>query len=295
MNNYSVECFGFRCNLSVKDITLYNADFPDTSESRNKMFNDFFYVLKEKIILETNYLKRKYILIYKEDLNSIVHCQIARKSEVVINKFNNGNITEKKEENFPYVNVFFDLVGQKIIIEVNTNVFDNVDTCRKVIGNIMTNYFKDFDIIVDIHPITEESDFRKCFDEGKISKVTFELNVPNWGNAASAAKELADDSKNMGAEKVVYTISNKSGNIVYNEGMESFVKYVSDGAGVWKLIGKDKNGNKFNVQSEEKKKKLAIDATRERINEELDEVKVLIIKDAFNKIETIERLKINYE
>lgn len=159
----------------------------------------------------------------------------------------------------------------------------------------MGNYFKKIDIVVDIHPITETNDFKKCFDIGRIHKISFNLNIPNWGNASSAAKELAEDSKKMGADKIIYTLTNKDGNIIYNDGMESFVSYISDGAGTWTLKGKDENGNTFSVTSEEKKKKLSIDSTRDRINQKLDEVELLILKDAFNKIETIERLKIDYE
>lgn len=293
--NSSVECYGFRCNLAIKDITLYNIDLPDTIEGRNQMFNEFFVTLKNKRILESSYDKRKYILIYKEKLKDIIHCQIARKREVSINKFNEGIITEQREEDYPYVNIFIDLIGQKIIIEANSYVFENVDTCKKVLENIMGNYFKKHDIIVEIHPITEKKDFKKYFDMGKkVYKISFELNVPNWGNAASAAKELAEDSKNMGAEKIVYSLSNNDGNIIYNVGMESFVRYISDGAGIWKLKCRDSEGKKYYVKSEEKKKKLAIDATRDRINAELDETELLILKDVFNKIETIESLKMDY-
>lgn len=293
--NSNIECYGFRCNLSIKDITLYNINLSDTIESRNKMFNDFFKKLETEKILESTYNKRKYILIYKEVLKDIIHCQIARKREISINEFNDGIIIEKKEEDYPYVNIFVDLLGQKIIIEVNSYVFDNVDTCKKVLENIMGNYFKKHDVTIEIHPITEKNEFKNFFEQGKVSYISFELNVPNWGNAASAAKELAEDSKKMGAEKIVYSLTNKDGNIIYNDLMESFVKYISDGAGIWKIKGKDKEGKSFSVKSEEKKKKLRINSTRDMINKELNETELLILKDAFNKIETIERLKMDYE
>ncbi len=294
MNN-NVECYGFRCNLAIKDITLYNVNLPDTKESRNQLFKNFFTNLKEKKILETSYQKRKYLLIYKEEADDIIHCQIAREREISINEFNNGDIIEKKKDDYPYVNIFFDLLGQKIIIEINTYVFENVDTCKKVIKNIMGNYFKKNDIIIDIYPITEKNDFNSCFENGKVNHVSFEMSVPNWGNAASAAKELAEDSKKMGAEKIVYTLTNKDGNIIYNEDMKTFVEYISDGAGVWKIKGTDENGNKYSVQSEEKKKKIPMNTSKDRINKKLDEAQILIIKEAFNKIETIEGLKMNYE
>lgn len=294
--NSSVECYGFRCNLAVKDISIYNVDLPDSKESRNKMFVDFFSHLQEKRILETTYNKRKYIIIYKEELRDIIHCQIARKREVSINQFDNGVIIEKKEEDFPYVNIFIDLIGQKIIIEVNSSVFDNVDTCKKVLENIMRNYFRNLDVIVEIHPIIEKKQFRTCFEDCKIEKISFEMNVPNWGNASSAAKELAEDSKNMGAEKIQYSLFNKEGNIIYKEDeMDSFVRYISDGAGSWQVNGKDKYGSKFSVKSENQKKKLIMNMSRDRINSELDEIESAIIKDTFNKIETIERLKMKYE
>lgn len=294
MNN-GVECYGFRCNLAIRDITLYNIDFPDTVESRNKKFIEFFSNLKIKRVLETSYKKRKYLLIFKEELDNIVHCQIARKREISINEFNDGNIVERVEDDYPYVNIFCDLIGQKILIEVNTSVFENVDTSKKVIENVMSNYYKKMDMVLEIHPITEEHDFKKCFDDGKVYKISFELNIPNWGNAASAAKELAEDSKEMGADKLIYSLNNKNGNIVYNEGMDSFVRYVSEGSGIWKISGRDSSGEKFTVQSEMKKKKLVLESDRDRINGELDEIELTIIKDAFNKIETLERLKMNYE
>lgn len=295
MNN-GVECYGFRCNLAVKDITIYNVNLPDTQESRNKLFNNFFSYLKDKKMLETSYNKRKYIIIYKEEVKNIFHCQVARKREVSINQFDNGDIIERKEEDYPYVNIFVDLVGQKIIIEVNSAVFDNVDTCKKVLQNVMRNYFKSIDVMVEIHPITEKRDFKNCFSGGKIKKVYFEMNIPNWGNAASAAKELAEDSKNMGAEKIIFSLLNKEGNIIYREEeMESFVQYVADGAGSWKVDGIDDSGDKFSVKSEEQKKKMMINITRDEINEKIDEILLLRLAEIFNMMEKNEGLKIDYD
>lgn len=288
-----VDFIGYRGNITVEDISMYNTEYADSSTMRNKLFRNFFEELENKGSLETTYTKRKYILIFKENVNDIVHCQIARKREVSINKLNGNEINETIEEDYPYVNFFVDLPSQKILIEINSSVFDNNETGKKIIENVMKAYFNKHDVLIDINPITEEYDFWQMIKENeKVYKITFELNAPNWGNSANAAKEFAEDTKRLGADKTLLTISNKDGNLYADEEViGSFIKYIAEGAGTWQATLKTDAKGKSTIKSGQKTKKLSLEISRDDLNDKIDELELQILKNTFNKIEAVESLR----
>lgn len=288
-----INFFGFRCNIAVEDITIYNSEFADSAENRNDLFVSFFKELKEKGTMETTYVKRKYIVIFKDESDGVFHCQIARKREVSLNKLNGQEIKETKEEDFPYVNIFVELKSQKILIEVNSSVFDNVDTSKKIIENIMKSYFKYKDVIIEINPITEECEFWNLIEENsKVYKITFDLNVPNWGNTENVAKEFVEDTKKLGADKTQLVMINNDGNIKPDRKVVgSFIKYISEGAGSWNVKVAGDDNIKYSVKSGERKKKISIEISKENLNNILDKIELELIKDTFNSIEAVESLR----
>lgn len=99
--------------------------------------------------LESKYQSRTYYLIFKNKYDDILHCQLARRKQFSKRELKDNNIIELDDNDYPYVNIFIELKSQKFLIESNTQVFENYNTCSKVIENIINNNLKDKDIRIE--------------------------------------------------------------------------------------------------------------------------------------------------
>ena len=84
-------------------------------------------------MFESKYQKRIYYLIFKNKYNDILHCQLARKKQINRRELIEKDIIDTEDEDYPYVNIFVELESQKFLIESNTQVFDNYNTCSNVL------------------------------------------------------------------------------------------------------------------------------------------------------------------
>lgn len=290
----TVEFYGFRGNIIFPDqVTLFSLGFENNSKDKNQVFTNFFEDLKQKGRVDSEYQKRRYYMIFINQYDSIIHCQLAR--ERVFDKYEmtQEKIIGTKDQDYPFINVFVELKTQKFLIESKTVIFENYNTCSDVIQNIMNKYFKKVDASIDINQIVEEREFWGFFeDDNEVKTLNFNLTVPNLFDASNDATNFLNDARdNVGASNVSLNFSNSEGKLKPNRnGIESFVKYTSAGGGTWSLNYKDKNGEKRSVSSKQKSKKICIKFFKEEINN-LDTDKVEIIKCEMQKIETIEKFK----
>lgn len=290
----TVEFYGFRGNIIFPDqVTLFSLGFENNSKDKNQVFTNFFEDLKQKGRVDSEYQKRRYYMIFINQYDSIIHCQLAR--ERVFDKYEmtQEKIIGTKDQDYPFINVFVELKTQKFLIEAKTVIFENYNTCSDVIQNIMNKYLKKVDASIDINQIVEEREFWGFFeDDNEVKTLNFNLTVPNLFDASNDATNFLNDARdNVGASNVSLNFSNSEGKLKPNRnGIESFVKYTSAGGGTWSLNYKDKNGEKRSVSSKQKSKKICIKFFKEEINN-LDADKVEIIKCEMQKIETIEKFK----
>ena len=290
----TVEFYGFRGNIIFPDqVTLFSFGFENNSKDKNQVFTNFFEDLKQKGRVDSEYQKRRYYMIFINQYDSIIHCQLAR--ERVFDKYEmtQEKIIGTKDQDYPFINVFVELKTQKFLIEAKTVIFENYNTCSDVIQNIMNKYFKKVDASIDINQIVEEREFWGFFeDDNEVKTLNFNLTVPNLFDASNDAANFLNDARdNVGASNVSLNFSNSEGKLKPNRnGIESFVKYTSAGGGTWSLNYKDKNGEKRSVSSKQKSKKICIKFFKDEINN-LDADKVEIIKYEMQKIETIEKFK----
>lgn len=290
----TMEFYGFRGNMIFPDqVTLFSLGFENNSRDKNQVFKNFFENLKNSGKVDSEYQKRRYYLIFINQYDSIVHCQLAR--ERIFDKYEmtTEKIIGTKDQDYPFINVFVELKTQKFLIEAKTAIFDNYNTCSNVIENIMNKYLKDVDATINVNPIVEEQKFWKFFnDDNEVKNLTFSLTVPNLFDASDDATDFLNDARdNVGASNVSLNFSNSEGKLNPNKnGIESFVKYTSAGGGTWNLKYKNKNGDTRSVSSEQKSKKINIKFYKQEINS-LNTEKVEMIKYEMQKIETIEKYK----
>ena len=290
----TIEFYGFRGNIIFPDqITLFNFGLANNSRDKNQVFKSFFEKLKEEGRIDSKYQKRKYYLIFINQYDTIVHCQLARERIYDKYEMTSKKIIGTKDQDYPFINVFIELKSQKFLIESKTTIFENYNTCSDVIKNIMNKYLKSIEAEININPILEEQEFWNFFnDDNEVKSLNFSLAVPNLFDASDDATDFLNAARdNIGASNISLNFSNSKGGLKPNKnGMDSFVKYTSAGGGTWRLSYKNKDGATKKVNSEQKSKKISIKFYKEEINI-LDENKIETIKCEMDKIETVEKFK----
>lgn len=293
--NKKIGFYGFRGNIEFAEMDLFNYDLLDNSNEKNKIFANFFEQLKNKK-LESSYDVREYMLIYIQNISdSIIHCQLARKRNFNTYELDTYKIEERKTEDYPYINVFVDTISQKFLIESKTRVFENPETCKKIIENIMSKTLMLKNAYISLNPITSEEKFWEKVEESKkVISVEFNLNTPNWLTTANAATDLMKEiRKASGADKAKLEFSNSQVGLELDKiGINSFVEYSSEGAGNWKIKYEDKvTGEKMIAKSKSKSKIIYVDLDSFDDDVICSEISVMNIKKALDKIEKFERFK----
>lgn len=294
MGEYN-EYYGFRGNISFIDqISIFNLGMENNSETKNKLFKEFFLSLKLKNKMESEYQKRMYYLIYIQDYGEIYHCQLARKREYDKFEMTPQRIIGKKDQDYPYVNIFIEIKTQKFFIESNTKIFENYNTCSDVIQNIMNNNFQYKDMSIQVEPIIKEEEFWDIIENEEIYSLQFMLCTPNMFDADDDANTLLKDiERNTNANHVNMHFSNKEGRLNLNKrGIDSFIKYISAGGGKWKVAAKSEGKKNIIYSSEQKSQKIQIKVDKEKIDTKtLLQEDIEKIKEEFSKIETIDKFK----
>ncbi len=290
----TIEFYGFRGNIIFPDqVTLFSMGFENKSKDKNQVFKKFFEDLKENGRVDSEYQKRRYYLIFINQYDSIIHCQLARERISDKYEMTKEKIVGTKDKDFPFTNVFIELETQKFLIEYKSTIFKNHTTCGDVIQNIMNKYLKTIDATININPIAEEQEFWKYFEnDNEVKNLNFNLTVPNLFDASDDATDFLNDARdNVGASNVSLNFSNSEGKLRPNkDGIESFVKYTSAGGGQWRLTYKDKDGQTRKASSKQKNKKICLKFFEDEINQ-LNEDKIKLIRFEMQKIETIEKFK----
>ena len=292
--NGKTRFYVYRGNIEFKDTTIFNCDLIGNSEAKNELFTKFFNDLKQKK-LKSNYDVREYILLYVRDItDNIIHCQLARKRNTCIYELKNEKINELKSDDYPYVNVFIEIKSQKFLIESNTKVYENPETCKKIIENIMKTDLNESDAFIVINPITEEEKFWEKVENNDVYSITFKLNTPNWMDSKNSATELMQDiRKNTGASCAKFEFFNNENPLDLNkEGIDSFLEYSIEGAGEWSMRYRDREtGEKKYARSSKRGKSIIINFEDDLLNETNNALTIRIIKDAFDEVEKFERFR----
>lgn len=288
----TIEFHAFRGNIIFSNQTsLFNLNMENNSQTKNKIFNNFLLKLEENGKFDSKFQKRVYYLIFIKKFNSIIHCQLAReriydKYEMTKNEF----VEPTKDKDYPFVNVFIESKSQKFLIESNTTIFENYNTCSDIIKNIINKHINYSNAFIEINPILNEQKFWNYFNEdNQVKSISFSLCAPNLFDASDDATNFLKSAESqVGANKVNIEFLNNEEKLVPNKlGIDSYVKYASAGGGKWKLKFKNKQKKIINVSSNQNSLKVNIGLSKIELNNMSDFEKVELIKQKFKEIETI--------
>lgn len=287
--------YGFRGSIEFSNqLSLFNLGFENNSENKSKIFRDFFKDLEEQKMVHSNYRKRDYLIIYCNKYGDIIHCKLARKKEYLKHELVDASLIEKIDDDYPNVNIFIEINSQKFLIESNGQIFENYNTCRDVIENIMNGNFKIPDVYIELEDIIKEECFWDSFNKNiPVYSIEFVLNSPNLFNSATDAENFMKESyENTQANKVFLKFMNNKGNIKPNhDGIDSYVKYACDGGESWSQTVMGEAGKKVKITSKQKSQKILISITHEQMKKNNLENSIEEVRNKFSMIETIERFK----
>lgn len=288
--------YGFRGFITFPDqSSIFNINISNDADGKNKMFRHFFDFVQERQMINSLYQSRAYILIFKNKYDDLIHCQLARKKKFNKRELVENVIVECEDNDYPYVNIFIDLKSQKFLVESKTLVFENYETCGKVLENIINNNLAGKDVKITLSQIMEEEKFWNYFNnDSKVYSIELNFVSPNIFGAEDAADALLKDAQeNVGSEKVSLKFSNSEENLKPNKkGFASFIRYISAGGGNWKITVLSDNGRKEKIKSTTKSTKVKVPLSIEKLNKQrLDEKDILYLINGFNSIEIFEKLK----
>lgn len=287
--------YGFRGSIEFSDqLSLFSLGIENNTENKSNIFKTFFSKLEELKMVHSDYKKRDYLLIFCNKYEDIIHCQLARKKEYLKHELVDSTLVEKIDDDYPNVNIFVQLDSQKFLIESNSQIFENYNTCRDVIENIMNGNFDFDDVYIVLEDIVKEERFWDSFNKNiPVYSIEFLLNSPNLFNSSSDAEDFMKASyENTQANQVSLKFINKEGNIKpHPKGIDSYVKYASAGGGSWSQIVQGENGKKIKITSKQKSQKIIININHEQMKDNNIEKSIDEIKNKFSMIETIERFK----
>ena len=140
----------------------------------------------------------------------------------------------------------------------------------------------------------EDSDWN---EEGmKVYNIHFKLIAPNSFDAEDSASKLVKAAQDdVGANIINLDLCNSEGNLKPNKkGIDSYIKYISNGAGDWKLTYLNQNGKREHVSSKQKSTKVNIPVPYDELkNNKLSAEQILLIIECFKKIERVKKFKEN--
>ena len=104
---------------------------------------------------------------------------------------------------------------------------------------------------------------------------------------------LKDAQRNIGSDLVNLKFCNSKGNLNPNKkGLDSYIKYISAGGGDWKITRMGVNGKKEKISSKQKSTKVNVPISYDEFKKDvLTQIQIEEIKQCFNSIEAIEKLK----
>lgn len=232
----------FTASDSVKDIRLF-----EKAMDRAKEREDDFSIK---------------VYIYDDSLGYMAGV-ISKKSNV---QLHNRNFEIHNEDNYPPVIWFWDRDEQVILVENKPSVFNSASVAAKTFSNVSNNIvLAETGLRAHINPKLVESAFWDTFQSFKyVSEVQFNLTAPNM--FGSTKKQIGDflhevvDETNASEFSPVFKNQDGNINLKPSNWLNAMVDWVKDGAGEWKIKGRNSYKERYKtINSKQRAKLLIID------------------------------------
>ena len=207
---------------------------------------------KEVLEKSIDELKKKYL--YTELYKNTHLLKLGKQKETTLYHPDKKDIHKINDvENYPYVNILFNINYQEqiILIEKNSTVFKDTKISAKKLEKMLSENFKRLGYTLKIEAITFTKSFWECVKGAKVYDVMISLNSPNlFGATKKINQELKDMEKQFNNDEFQYKLSNKDGDLIIDPiGIGPSIDYISDGGGSWAVRRKIGSEEKVTISS----------------------------------------------
>ena len=229
-----------------------------TSEGKSKDIRQFEEALDSAKERDDDYSIKIHVY---DKVNGCIAGVISKRSKV---KLHDREFQEHDEENFPPVVWLWDREEQVFLVESKTSVFSSANVTAKAFSKISNNLFlAERGLRAHIEPKSVESAFWETFDSFEyVQEVAFSLSAPNlFGSTKKEIGEfLHDVVDETNASEFSPVFKNKDGNLNLKPSnwLNAMVDWVKEGAGSWKIKGKNTAQERYKVIGSQAKAKVLI-------------------------------------
>ena len=237
--------------------------FDTVEEKRNEAVTSLF----EKITTEhklTYELKgHKHILVFNRKIaKDVFLCKFSKEENITLFQEGEFDIENVVNTNLPFVYLVFDIKRQIILIQLKTSVFKSVEATKNKLEKCMEIEFVRYGFTVKIDEITDEANFWTFVDNSDgVIEIELELNSPNlFGGHVNINEMLKLINNEYNNTQTTFKVKNEKGKLSLkklNESLQSALKYISGGAGRWKMKYL-KDGQQKKAESKHNIKKISI-------------------------------------
>lgn len=166
-----------------------------------------------------------------------------------------GDIVEYVEDDWIPLLTVIDVIDQYIFVEKNWKFGTEQQTARALQEGLRVPVLNLFNHRIFIEPVTHVEHFWKVIESHqKIFKVELELISPNILDTNKAAREAIKALEEMyNQDKIRTILESESGNLkVPQEPTASYLEYIGEGEGSWRVVTEGPSGGKKAYSSKER-------------------------------------------
>jgi hypothetical protein len=262
---------------------------PYPLHKKEELIFDFLTDLKEGKKREFPHLNKRHLLYYNNDISDRYYLlKLAKEKE--LDQFLPGEADIEEiinKENFPPIYVIIDKVKQIVLIQHESQIFQNSKVAANALVTCLNEHSIKYNYEIAIESINEKDSFWKVVETYPVIKsVNFMIHSPNFFDGLIDFNDVAKKLK----EKYNNTLShiilkNDNDRLTINneqEEINEMLEYINGGGGAWSAIVIEDN-KRVTKKSQEYAKKIFIEGDLTNIFSAQDD----IIKEKMKEAEDV--------
>ncbi|EGS5727750.1 hypothetical protein P5E47_03185 [Clostridium perfringens] len=253
MENTNFNCFRYSI-ISFDQGSFFEIN--DDEKARERLMSK---ILEANNEVTTKRKKNQYKTYLVKKLNETLYMlqfgkkTIAKHPKDTGEKFIDENIIE-----YPYIILFVDIEKQIILFETKTSIFKDSHAAASAFSIFINEQINVHNLELNLEQITEKNDFWSLKNElTDIKEIKLTLISPNlFGGNTSAEETAREFEKATNSTSSTIIFKNDKGNLNPKKGiLNTFIEYISCGAGSWSLKGRNNKKEKYKTYSSSDKPK----------------------------------------
>ena len=222
------------------------------NENKEERFRKLFTKVSEEHKIEFVDWGTEHIVCHYKKLNENIYIwQLGKKQEfskpvVLIEKIENVN-----DVKYPFIYLIFHIKKQIVFIQMNSSVFQDLDSVKSKMERFFSQELSEGKIIVHLTEISDQREFwAKVKEMDSVQEVEFDYNPPNYFRGKNAVDNLVKDvHQETDFQKFKIILQNKVSGLIFD--FETFGEHIgrlSSGAGKY-IIKCVKDGFPYTLKS----------------------------------------------